>query len=67
MTAKEKAEDLIDSFVRDGYDIVMSEKLAKRFALIAVNEILTALEGNHWQNKMIIDYYSEVNNELEKL
>jgi len=49
MTPKEKAEYLIDSFVRDGYDIVMSKTLAKRCALIAVDEIINSrpLEPNN--------------------
>ena len=60
MTPKEKAEDLIDSFSRDGYDIVMSEKLAKRCALIAVDEIISLVGrySNYWQ---------EVKQEIEKL
>jgi uncharacterized protein Yka (UPF0111/DUF47 family) len=51
MDTKEKAEDLIDSFSRDGYDIVMSEKLAIRCALIAVNEIISLVGrySNYWQ------------------
>jgi hypothetical protein len=51
MDTKEKAEDLIDSFSRDGYDIVMSEKLAIRCALIAVDEIISLVGrySNYWQ------------------
>ena len=51
MDTKEKAEDLIDSFIRDGYDIIMSEKLAIRCALIAVDEIISLVGrySNYWQ------------------
>jgi hypothetical protein len=51
MTAKEKAEDLVDSFLRDGYDIVMHTRLAKRCALIAVDEIISIVGSysNYWQ------------------
>ena len=64
MTPKEKAEDIIDSFVRDGYDIVLDEKQAKRCALIAVDEILvaTALE-----TKGKFEFYFEVKQEIKKL
>jgi hypothetical protein len=60
MTPKEKAEDLIDSFIRDGYDIIMSEKLAIRCALIAVDEIISLVGrySNYWQ---------EVKQEIEHL
>ena len=63
MTPKEKAEDLIDSFIRDGYDIVMSEKLAKRCALIAVDEILnTGTLGS-----LLNEYYQKVKQEIINL
>lgn len=63
MTAKEKAEDLIDSFSRDGYDIVMSEKLAIRCALIAVDEIInTGALGS-----LLEEYYIQVKQEINKL
>jgi hypothetical protein len=64
MTPKEKAEDIIDSFVRDGYDIVLDEKQAKRCALIAVNEILVAC-GLETEGKF--EFYFEVKQEIEKL
>jgi hypothetical protein len=61
MIPSEKAEDLIDSFVRDGYDIVMSEKLAIRCALIAVDEIInTGALGS-----LLEEYYLQVKQELE--
>jgi hypothetical protein len=59
MTPKEKAEDLIDSFVRDGYDLVMSEEMAKRCALIAVDLILSEFYAD--------EFYTEVKQEIKKL
>ena len=70
MTAKEKTEDLIDSFSRDGYDIVMSEKLAIRCALIAVNEILKETAKRSGINDEIVEYnpyWLEVKQEIEHL
>jgi hypothetical protein len=63
MTPKEKAEDLVDSFLRDGYDVVMHTRLAKRCALIAVDEIL----GLIFLSQAEINYWQEVKQELEKL
>jgi len=72
MTAKEKAEELVNRMYEvDAFDdynnISMQYNHAKLCALIAVDEILTALEQNHWQNRMIIDYYLEIKQEIEKL
>ena len=61
MKSKEKAEYLIDIFVRDGYDLVMSEQMSKRCALIAVDEIIS-LVGRYNDN-----YWEEVKREIEKL
>jgi hypothetical protein len=64
MTPKEKAEDLVDSFLRDGYDVVMHTRLAKRCALIAVDEILKRnepIQGHFW------DYWENVKQEIENL
>ena len=77
MTPKEKAEDLIDSFLRDGYAIVMENRLAKRCALIAVDEILNLKHplriiyhehlGNEI-NQMTQEYYwQQVKHEIEEL
>jgi hypothetical protein len=70
MTPKEKAEDLIDSFIRDGYDIIMSEKLAIRCALIAVNEILKETAKTSGINDEIVEYnpyWLKVEQEIEQL
>lgn len=64
MNPKEKAKDIVDRFSRDGYDIVLDEKQAKRCALLAVDEILlaTALE-----TKGRFEFYLEVKKEIEQL
>jgi hypothetical protein len=40
---------------------------AKNAALIAVDELIEALHEHHWQNRLIIDYWQEVKQEIEKL
>ena len=78
MTIKEKAEDLIDSFVRDGYDLVMSEEMAKRCAMITVNEIIKLnindrvfisedKNNNVLMYSTYTEYWSEVLIEITKL
>jgi hypothetical protein len=70
MTPKEKAEDLIDSFIRDGYDIIMSEKLAIRCALISVNEILKETAKRSGINDEIVEYnpyWIQVKHEMQEL
>jgi len=53
MNPKEKAKDLVDKF--------------NQCALIAVDEIIQALEHNEWQNKDWIGYYNEVKQEIKDL
>jgi hypothetical protein len=70
MNAKEKAEDLIDSFIRDGYDIVVSKSIAKRHALITVDEMLKETSKRSGDNDKIIEYnpyWLEVRKEIQKL
>jgi hypothetical protein len=67
MDTKEKAEDLIDSFSRDGYDIVMSEKLAKRCALIAVDEIINSRPAITDSQIEYQNYWQEVKQKIEQL
>jgi len=72
MTAKEKAEELVNRMYNvdshdDFQDISMQYNHAKQCALIAVREILEALEENHWQNRLMMNYYCEVKQEIEKL
>jgi hypothetical protein len=73
MTPKEKAEDLIDSFLREGYDIVMPNRLAKRCALIAVDEMIETLSNISWANQegtsfaIKAKFWMDVKQEIEKL
>jgi hypothetical protein len=70
MTPKEKAEYIIDKCYEVEVESVyfgVNHYLSKKFGLIVVNEIIEALHENHWQNRLIIDYYEEVKQEIEKL
>jgi thymidylate synthase len=64
MTPKEKAIELVDKM----YHYQWREKQrAKECALISVDEIIEALHEHHWQNRLIINYWEEVKQEIEKL
>jgi hypothetical protein len=68
MTPKDKAKELFDKFMKpvDGlHKYPMCFDTAKQCALIAVDEVIEALHENHWQNRLIIDYWEEVKHELE--
>jgi hypothetical protein len=76
MTPKEKAEELVHKFKKYSYypktnnDMLFVNELnnnAKQCALIAVDEIIIALNFHQWQNTKQIDYYIEVRQEIEKL
>jgi len=62
MTPKEKAIELYEKMLRVEYPLA-----AKRAALIAVDEVIEALHEHHWQNRLIINYWQEVKQEIEKL
>jgi hypothetical protein len=59
MTPKEKAKELVESFI-DALTV-------KDCALIAVDEVIIALNYNQWQNTKQIDYFIEVKQEIELL
>jgi hypothetical protein len=66
MTPKEKALDLVEQFSSVlMYDEVYEDSI--KCALIAVDKIFEALHEHHWQNRLIIDYWKEVKQEIEKL
>jgi hypothetical protein len=72
MTPKEKAEELVDSykFVLWSEDTQCGEEIlctgiAKRCALIAVDEIINSTSWQYIANGL--DYWNEVKNEIEKL
>jgi hypothetical protein len=62
MTPKEKAIELVDRFLRVEYPFA-----AQHCALIAVDEVIEALHEHHWQNRLIIDYWEKVKQEIEKI
>lgn len=39
----------------------------KQCALIAVDNIIEALDANQWQNRNVIDFYNIVKHEIEKI
>jgi len=41
--------------------------ITKQLSIIAVDEIIKALDEHQWQNRFVIEFYSEVKNEIEKL
>jgi len=70
MTAKEKAKELIEkltlsSNAQDGS--WMCEDLAKRCALIAVDEILRSHHNLYGLNNKEVKFYLEVQQEIEEL
>jgi len=69
MTPKEKARDLINKFSLKVLDTHLGGSNVRviECALLAVNEILIALEKYPWENINLIEYYTEVKKELEKL
>jgi hypothetical protein len=71
MTSKEKAIELVDKFKLSFAGVISNdedwETLAKQCAFISVDEIIEALHEHHWQNRLIIDYWKEVKQEIEKL
>jgi len=67
MTPKEKAKELIDKYQFVYIQNYTSMFEVKQCALIAVDEVIEALHEHHWQNKLIINYWEEVKNEINNL
>jgi hypothetical protein len=73
MTPKEKALELGNKFYRGSvFDKTKEEHLqelveAKKYAIVAVEEILNNYYKNHFQTGKKIDYWIEVKNEIERL
>lgn len=65
MTPKEKAEELFEKM----YEYAIFDEAAKQCALIAVDEILKAVNDpdETFLSKDGIDYWQEVKKEIEKL
>ncbi len=67
MTPKEKALELLDKMKYPIDGVYIISHIANELALISVDEIIEALHEHHWQNRLIIDYWTQVKQELEKL
>ena len=71
MTPKEKAVKLVDIYldeVINDTDINFPLELPKRFALIAVDEIIEAIDWHYYETpNNEIQYWQEVKQEIEKL
>jgi hypothetical protein len=67
MTLKEKAKELIDKYQFVYIQNYTSMFEVKECALIAVDEVIEALHEHHWQNRLIINYWEEVKQEIVKL
>lgn len=69
---KEKARELVERFIKtesdyfntDGYDPYLDKDLAKKCALICVDEVLKAIEGGM---PYMEKYWQEVKQEIQKL
>jgi hypothetical protein len=72
ITTKEKALELFYKYNSETSnefksDTFTSAKTAKKCVLIAVDEIISALDEHQWQNRFVIEFYNEVKTEIEKL
>jgi hypothetical protein len=83
MTPKEKAIELYDKYFfphyvweNDGYQVdeKLTYEVRKRFALIAVDEILEFMEADdfdsdtcYWANHSKMQYFEQVKQEIENL
>ncbi len=68
--AKEKAKELVSKYVHLAKQSTGANGTiynSKQCALIAVDEILTALDEHQWQNRNVIEFYFSVKKEIEKL
>jgi len=69
MNPKEKAIDLFNKYfdLVEAYSAEQQHDNARTAAFVAVDEVLNALQEHSWKNDLLIEYYLEVNNELNKL
>jgi hypothetical protein len=66
MTPREKAIELVEQFS----SVLMHDELYDDSVMcsrIAVDEVIEALHEHHWQNKLIINYWEEVKQEINNL
>jgi hypothetical protein len=73
MTPKEKAEELIEEFykIEDSKldeDAWIDSYLAKRCAMVAVDEIIREVDWHDFETpNKVLNYWQEVKQEIEKL
>jgi hypothetical protein len=67
MTPKEKAEELVNKMKYPIDGVYVISHVANELALIAVDQILEALDNHHWQNRNVAEYYREVKHEINNL
>jgi hypothetical protein len=71
MTPKEKCKELRTLFAQELIDLTDNEDLLnsriKNCALIAVDEVIEALDVNCWQNSDLIIYWNEIKQEINEL
>jgi uncharacterized protein YxeA len=66
MTAKEKAEELVNKYDETLTYLELKQK-AKQCALIAVEEVLNSTYTLVKRNDLFVEYWQEVKQEVEKL
>jgi hypothetical protein len=67
MTPKEKAIELVDKMKYPMNGVYIISHIANELALIAVDQIIEALDEHHWQNRNVTEYYREVKQEINNL
>ena len=70
MTPKEKADELVNKYIELGKDFtrgVSMHEYSSECALVTCDEVLNALEENSWQNRLMMDYWEEVKQDIERL
>jgi len=67
MKPKEKANELLDKMSLDWYCNECHNDFAKECALIAVNELQIQAGDQKWGNYLAMQYWLDVEKELEKL
>ncbi len=71
MTPKEKAEELVLKYLKIKTHKIFNgwwhKITAKQCALIAVEEVIEALDVNCWQNSDLIIYWNEIKQEINEL
>ena len=69
MTPIDKAKELFNRYFElvEANSSLQQIENTKQCALIAVENIVEALDANQWQNRNVIDFYMLVKHEIEKI